>query len=141
MTNKHEAVENTVQAKPGVITLNRLKSLENWRAFIHQITPVIVTTLVSVGIITNSQVMLWVPLIFAIIDPLLSTINSTDKMRKIVYGVTGLLSSGGLVAGLSTGLSTQADHVAPIISVGLTVLSAFMARFYTLTTTVVSKEA
>jgi hypothetical protein len=68
MRNKHEAVENTVQAKPGVITLNRLKSLENWRAFIHQITPVIVTTLVSIGIITNSQVMLWVPLIFAIID-------------------------------------------------------------------------
>lgn len=141
MTNKHEAAEITVQATPGVLPAANLRSLENWRAFIHQVTPVVVTTLVSIGIITNNQVMLWVPLLFAIVDPLMSSITATDKMRKIIYGITGLLSSGGMITGLATGLSTAGGQVAPIIGVCLTVLSAFLGRFYTPTTTMIPKEA
>lgn len=139
MSNKHEALETVVQPTPGILPLQNLKSADNWRAFIHQVTPVVVTTMVTLGIITNSQVLLWVPLIFAILDPVLSGLNATDKVRKIIYGVAGLCQSGGMIAGLATGLSSAGGQIAPIIGVGVTILSAFLGRFYTPTTTMVPK--
>lgn len=139
MRNKHEKIEISVEPTPGLLPLQNLKSVDNWRAFIHQVTPVVVTTLVAIGIITNSQVLLWVPLIFAILDPVLSSLNATDKIRKIIYGVAGLCQSGGMIAGLATGLGSTGGQIAPIIGVGVTILSAFLGRFYTPTTTMVPK--
>ena len=139
MSNKHEALETVVQPTSGVLPLQNLKSLDNWRALVHQITPVVVTTLVTLGIITNSQVLLWVPLIFAVLDPLLSGLNATDKVRKIIYGIAGLAQSGGLIVGLATGVSSIGGQVAPVIGMGITILSAFLGRFYTPTTTMVPK--
>ena len=139
MSNKHEALETIVQPRSGVLPLQNLKRLDNWRALVHQITPVVVTTLVTLGIITNSQVLLWVPLIFAVLDPLLSGLNATDKVRKIIYGIAGLAQSGGLIVGLATGVSSIGGQVAPVIGMGITILSAFLGRFYTPTTTMVPK--
>lgn len=139
MRNKHEKLEVTVEPTSGILPIQNLKSLDNWRAFIHQVTPVVVTTLVAVGIVTNSQVLLWVPLLFAIIDPILSSLNATDKIRKIIYGVAGLCQSGGLIAGLATGLGSAGGQIAPIVGVGVTIISAFLGRFYTPTTTMVPK--
>lgn len=139
MSNKHEKLEVTVEPTNGLLPIANLKNVDNWRAFIHQVTPVVVTTLVAIGIITNSQVMLWVPLIFAIIDPVLSSLNATDKIRKIIYGVAGLTQTGGMIAGLATGLSSTGGQIAPIVGVGVTILSAFLGRFYTPTTTMVPK--
>lgn len=123
---------------PGLPPAKNLKSWDNWRAFVHQITPVIVTTLVGVGIVTNSQAALWVPLAFAILDPLLSVGNTTDKLRRIVYGLAGLLQVGGLATGLVVGLGTGGNGlIAASVGAGVTILSTFLARFYTPTTTMV----
>lgn len=125
-----------VAPTPGVIPGQGLKSWANWRAFLHQITPVIVTTLVGVGIVTNNQAALWVPLFFAIIDPLLNVGNTQDKLRRAVYGVAGLLQVGGLAGGLVTGLGAGGNGlVAAGVGAGVTILSTFLARFYTPTTT------
>lgn len=126
----------TVVATPGVLPIQNLKSWANWRAFIHQVTPVIVTTLVTVGIVTDTQAALWIPLVFAIIDPLLSVANSTDKIRQIIYGVAGLLQVGGLATGLVTGLATGGNGlIAAGVGAGVTILSSFLARFYVPTST------
>lgn len=120
----------------GVLPGQNLKSWANWRAFVHQITPVIVTTLVGVGIVTDNQAALWVPLVFAILDPLLSLGNTTDRLRRVVYGVTGLLQVGGLATGLVTGIASGGNGlIAAGVGAGVTILSTFLARFYTPTTT------
>lgn len=113
--------------------ITNIKSLDNWRAFVHQITPVIVTALVSVSIITNDQATLWIPLIFAILDPLLSTINTQDKIRRLLYGVMGMFQSGALLTSILVGH----ERYLPLAAALVTVLSSFLARFYTPTTTVV----
>lgn len=137
---KHEKPEILVKPTDGVLPLRNLKSMENWRAFIHQATPVIVTTLVGIGIVTNNQAALWIPLFFAIIDPILSVANTTNKIRKIIYGVAGLAQSGSLATGLAT-LTASGGHIAPIIGAGLTILSTFLSRFYTPTTTMVPVDS
>lgn len=122
----------------GVLPGQNLKSLDNWRAFVHQITPVVVTTLVGIGIVTDSQVTLWVPVIFAVIDPLLSVMNTADKVRRIIYGLAGLFQVGGLATGLVTGLSSGGNGViAACVGAGITILSTALARFFTPTTTLV----
>ena len=83
--------------------------------------------------------MLWVPLIFAIIDPVLSSLNATDKIRKIIYGVAGLTQTGGMIGRPATGLSSTGGQIAPIVGVGVLILSAFLGHFYTPTTTMVPK--
>lgn len=132
---RKRAATPVVKPAKGVLPLVNLRSLDNWRAFIHQATPVIVTTLVAVGVVTGNQAALWIPLFFAILDPILSVANTQDKIRRIIYGVVGLTQSGSLITGLVTGLGGQGSHVAVGIGAGLTVLSTFLARFYTPTTT------
>ena len=124
----------TVQATNGVLAPGNLKSLDNWRAFIHQLTPVVVTALISVALITENQATLWVPLFFAIIDPLLSALNAQDKMRQIIYGVLGLAQSGGILTALLVGGN---EPYIPLAAAGVTVISSFLGRFYTPTTTMV----
>ncbi len=134
--SRHAKPEVLVEPTNGVLPPGNLKSMENWRAFIHQITPVVVTTLVGIGVVTNNQAALWIPLFFAILDPILSVANTTNKIRKIIYGVAGLAQSGSLAAGLAT-LTESGGHVAPIVGATLTVFSTFLSRFYTPTTTIV----
>ena len=123
----------------GILPGQNLKSWENWRAFLHQITPIVVTTLVTFGIVTDTQAALWIPLVFAVIDPLLSVGNTTDKLRRIVYGVAGLLQVGGIATGLVVGVASGGNGlIAAGIGAGVTILSTLLARFYTPTTTMQS---
>lgn len=125
-----------VTPKPGILTLDRLKSKDNWRAWLHGITPVIVTVLTTLSITTNDKAAVWVSLFFAVIDPLLSYSNVTDKARKIAYGLGGLLQSGGL---LTAALMVAPPTVVPVVSAVITVLTATLSRFYTPTSTMVPK--
>jgi len=137
---KHAKPEVLVQAdQESFFSLYNLRSMENWRAFIHQVTPVIVTTLVGIGIVTNNQAALWVPLFFAIIDPILSVANTTNKTRRVIYGVTGLAQSGSLATALAT-MTASSGHVAAATGATLTILSTFLGRFYTPTTTIIPKD-
>lgn len=128
--------QTVVTPKQGILTWSKLKNLDNWRAFIHQITPVVVTVLTTLSITTNDQAALWVSLLFAIIDPLLSYTNSTDKARKIAYGVLGLAQSGGLLA---TVLAVAPPTALPIASALVTIVSSTLSRFYTPTSTMIPK--
>lgn len=123
-----------MQPKSGIITINRLKDPGNWRAWLHQITPVVVTVLTTLSITTEDKAALWVSLIFAIVDPLLSYRNATDKARQIAYGLGGLAQSGGL---LTAALMVAPPTAIPVVSAAITVLTATLSRFYTPTTTVV----
>lgn len=125
-----------VTPKPGILTLSKLGNLDNWRAFIHQLTPVVVTVLTTLSITTDDQAALWVSLFFAIIDPLLSYQNATDKARKIAYGVGGLLQSGGLLAAVTM---VAPGPVVPIVSALITVVTSTLSRFYTPTSTMKPK--
>jgi hypothetical protein len=98
---------------------------------------VIVTALVTFGIVTDNQAALWIPIVFAVADPLLSALNATDKLRQIVYGVAGLLQVGGLSVGLVTGLASDNGMIGAGIGAGVTILSSLLARFYTPTSTTV----
>ena len=121
-----------VEAKPGVLTVGRLKNLDNWRALVHQITPVVVTVLTALSITTTDKAAVWVALFFAFIDPLLSYSRTTDKARQVIYGVLGLAQSGGL---LTAALMVTPPAVVPIVSAGVTILTSFLSRFYTPTST------
>jgi hypothetical protein len=120
-----------VEPMKGVLPVANLKSLDNWRAFIHQFVSVIVPVLVALNLTTETQVMAWVPFVFAIADNVLSVGNTTDRIRKAIYAGFGVLQTGGLV----TVLLSSAPEYIPIISAVMTVGSAFLARFYTPTTT------
>lgn len=124
----------TVTAKSGVATVGRLTNLDNWRAFIHQVTPVIVTVLTTLAITTADQAAIWVALFFAIVDPLLSYDNTQDKARKVIYGVLGLAQSGGL---LTAALMVAPPTAVPIVSAAITIITSTLSRFYTPTSTVV----
>lgn len=121
----------------GVLPGGQLRSRENWRAWLHQITPVIVGVLVALHVTSQDRALLWASLAFAVLDPLLSYANATDKSRKIAYGVLGLLQSGGLAVALLGDTSPWL----PVVSAGVTVLSSALARFYTPTTTMVPAPA
>ena len=118
----------------GVLPVTNLKSMDDWRAFIHQAVAVIVPIIVTANIVTENQATQWVPFVFAIVDNLLSVGNTQDRVRRTVYAVVGVLQAGGL---LTTVLTDVAPEYVPISGAVLTVLSAFLARFYTPTSTVI----
>lgn len=127
----------TIAAKSGILTEGRLKNLDNWRAFLHQITPVIVTALVAMSVTTERAAAMWVALLFAVVDPLLSYRCATDKARQIAYGVLGLAQSGGLLTFL---LLPTAPQLIPVASAVVTVITSTLSRFYTPTSTLVPAE-
>lgn len=127
----------TVSPIQGILPAKSLKNLDNWRAFIHQITPVVVTVLTTLSITTDDKAAVWVSLIFAVIDPLLSYRNATDKARQIAYGLGGLLQSGGL---LTAALMVAPPTAVPVVSAVITVITSTLSRFYTPTTTMVPAE-
>ena len=120
----------------GIIDMGKLTNLNNLRAFIHQLTPVVVTVMTTLAITTEDQAAIWVSLFFAVIDPLLSYRNTTDKLRQIVYGVFGLLQSGGLLAAATM---VAPPTVLPVVAALSTVFTSVLGRFYTPTSTVVTK--
>lgn len=123
-----------VQPTAGVLPVLNLKSLDNWRAFFHQLVAVLVPILVTANVVTENMATAWIPFVFAIVDNVLSVGNTQDKVRKVAYGVVGALQAGGLVTVI---LSSVAPAYVPIGGAVLAVVSAFMARFYTPTTTMV----
>lgn len=132
-----QAALTLVRPTKGVLPIENLKNLDNWRALIHQITPVVVTVLTTLSITTEAVAGLWVSLLFAIIDPLLSYRNATDKARQIAYGVLGLLQTGGLLATILA----PVPAAIPVAAAITTIVSATLSRFYTPTTTMVPKTA
>lgn len=124
----------TVMPTSGVLPIQNLKSLDNWRAFIHQVVPVIVTVLVSIDVVTNDVAMAWIPFVFAIADNVLSVGNTVDNLRKALYAAFGALQAGGLVTILLT--NWHPEYI-PIASAGIALIAGFMNRFYTPTTTMV----
>lgn len=121
----------------GTLTLAKLRNLDNWRAFLHQITPVVVAAFVTLEVTTEDFALLWVPLVFAIADPLLSYANAQDKGRKIAYGVLGTLQSGGLMVAL---LGDRSPWL-PIVSALLVAISSQLSRFYTPTSTMTTPDS
>lgn len=124
------------QPTAGVLPWRNLTSLENWRAFIHQAVPVLVPVLVAINITTQDVAMMWLPFVFAIVDNVLSAGNTVDKLRRAIYAAAGVLQTGGLLA---TVLGDFAPDYVTVAGAVLTVLSGFLARFYTPTTTLVSQ--
>lgn len=118
----------------GVLPVLNLKSLDNWRAFTHQVVAVVVPILVTANIVTENQALAWIPFVFAIADNVLSLGNTDDKVRRVIYASVGALQAGGLVTSLVGGF---APDLVPIAGASLSVISAFLARFYTPTTTMV----
>ena len=119
----------------GVLPVKNLRSLENWRAFFHQLVAVIVPILVTADIVSKNAAAAWVPFVFAIADNILSVGNTTDKIRKAIYAAVGVAQAGGLATVV---LSSVAPNYVTVGGAVLAVVSAFMARFYTPTTTLVS---
>jgi hypothetical protein len=118
---------------PGV-SGGSIKSVDNWRAFIHQMAPIVVTTLVAINVMTEDLALQWIPFVFAIADNLLSVGNTADRLRRAIYSGATVLQSGGLLAVL---LSHAAPQYIPIAGAIITIITAFLARFYTPTTTLV----
>ncbi len=135
MTNKHEKPDETMTLEPtaGVLPVENLKSLENWRAFFHQAVTIIVPVLVVMNVATQSQVTAWLPFLFAVVDNVLSVGSTADRLRRAIYAGIGVLQTGGLI----TVLFASVPQYIPIAGAVLAVGSAFMARFYTPTTTIV----
>lgn len=131
--NRRAAV-TVVQPTSGVLPVMNLKSLDNWRAFVHQLVAVVVPVLVTLNIVTENAASAWVPFLFAIADNVLSVGNTVDRVRRAIYATVGVAQAGGLATVL---LSSAAPQWIPVTSAGLTILSAFLARFYTPTTTLV----
>lgn len=127
------AAATIVVPTSGMLKPDNMRNLDNWRASLHQVTPVIVSVFVTLGLTTQDTALLWVSLLFAVADPLLSYANATDKARKIAYGVLGVLQSGGLLAAV---LGESSPWV-PISASVVTILSSALARFYTPTSTMV----
>lgn len=125
----------TTMPVSGVLNTANLKSLENWRALLHQVAPVVVTAMVALHVAGGDpdKIGVYVALFFAVADPLLSFTNSTDTARRIIYGVLGLAQTGGLVTTLFVGQ----EVIIPVVTAGVTIINAFLARFYTPTTTIV----
>lgn len=121
-----------VQPIPGI---NGPKTLDDWRALFHEAVPVIVSTLVGINLVTNDQVSLWLPFLFAIADPLLSVGNAQDKLRRVIYGLIALLQgSSAVVAVLTTN-----PQVPQIVTAVATILGASFARFNTPTSSMTPK--
>ena len=137
MTPVNKSAEILVAADSGVLPIANLRNLSNWRALVHQIVPVIVSALVTMNIVTGDMATAWVPFVFAIADNLLSVGNAADRVRRAIYAGVGVLQAGGLVTMLVTNV---APAYVPVAGAVLAVASAFLARFYVPTTTIVPKE-
>lgn len=133
----NRSAETMVVADGGVLPVANLRNLSNWRALVHQIVPVIVSALVTMNIVTGDMATAWVPFVFAIADNLLSVGNAADRVRRAIYAGVGVLQAGGLVTMLVTDV---APAYVPVAGAVLAVASAFLARFYVPTTTIVPKE-
>ena len=133
----NESAETMVVADGGVLPIANLRNASNWRAFVHQIVPVIVSALVTMNIVTGDMATAWVPFVFAIADNLLSVGNAADRVRRAIYAGVGVLQAGGLVTMLVTDV---APAYVPVAGAVLAVASAFLARFYVPTTTIIPKE-
>lgn len=134
----NRSAETMVVADGGVLPVANLRNLSNWRALVHQIVPVIVSALVTMNIVTGDMATAWVPFVFAIADNLLSVGNAADRVRRAIYAGVGVLQAGGLVTMLVTNV---APAYVPVAGAVLAVASAFLARFYVPTTTMIPKEA
>ena len=137
MTPVNKSAEILVAADSGVLPIANLRNIENWRALVHQIVPVIVSALVTMNIVTGDMATAWVPFVFAIADNLLSVGNAADRVRRAIYAGVGVLQAGGLVTMLVTDV---APAYVPVAGAVLAVASAFLARFYVPTTTIIPKE-
>lgn len=131
---KRRAAITVVTPTSGVLPVMNLKNLDNWRAFFHNLVGVLVPILVTANIIDGDQATAWIPFVFAIADNVLSVGNTSDRIRRAIYAGVGVLQAGGLVTTL---LTSVAPEYVPIGSAVLAVASAFLARFYTPTTTMV----
>lgn len=123
-----------VTATSGVLPVMNLKNADNWRAFFHQLVAVLVPIMVTANVVTENMVTAWIPFLFAIVDNLLSAGHTHDRVRKAIYAGVGVLQTGGL---LTTVLTSLAPNYVTIGGAVLAVVTAFMARFYTPTTTMV----
>lgn len=118
-----------------------LKTLDDWRALFHQLVPVIVTSLIGAHLVTDDQVTLWLPYIFAIADPLLSLGNTRDRARRIVYGLLTLLQGGSLVTSIAVSLSEHSDpRIAPLITAAGAIVTGVLGRIFTPTSTMIPKS-
>ena len=108
-----------------------LKTLDDWRAMFHQLAPIIVTALVTANLVSNDQVTLWLPFVFAIADNLLAVGNTTDKVRKTIYALFALLQGSSAV----TTVLVSHQEWTPIATAGIAIASAIFANFYTPTST------
>lgn len=115
-----------------------LKTMDDWRALFHQIVPIVVTALVTAHLVTESQLALWIPLAFAIVDPLLSIGNTTDKIRRVIYGLLALVQAGSAVTAVVEVVAQHSNPVvAPIITAGGALISGVLGKFFTPTSTMV----
>ena len=129
--------QTLVAADSGVINASALSSMDNWRAFVHQAAPVIVTALVAVNLTDNATAAAWLPFAFAIADNLLATGGATDRIRRAIYAGVGVLQTGGLVSVL---LEPAGHQWVLVGSAVLSIASAFLARFYSPTSTIIPTE-
>lgn len=137
MTRINITAETMVVADSGVLPIANLRNIENWRALVHQIVPVIVSALVTMNIVTGDTATAWLPFVFALADNLLSVGNAADRVRRAIYAGVGVLQAGGL---LTTLLTDVAPTYVPVASAALAIVSATLARFFTPTSTIVPKE-
>jgi len=126
---------STVQPLPGILPGQNLLNPANWRAFLYSLSPVIVTAMTGLHLETGNRASVWVALAMAIVTPLVSSLATPDKLRQLVYGVTGLLSSAGFVATLLVGQEAWI----PVVSAVVTILSAILARYYVPVSTLIPK--
>lgn len=121
---------------PATNVVNPLKTLDDWRSLFHQLVPIIVTALVTLHLVTTSQVTLWVSVVFAIADPLLSVGTSNDRIRKVIYGLLALVQTGSILTQVT---QVAVEHsnpvVAPVITAVGAAISGILGTFFTPTPT------
>lgn len=126
---------STITPLPGVMPGQTLKNTANWRAFLYGMIPVATTALTAFNLQFHDKISVYLLLAVAVLGPLVSITNSIDKLRRIVYGVLGLLSTAGFAASLFVGH----ESYLPVVSAVVTILSSTLARYYTPTSTLISK--
>lgn len=136
LRKRRAAFPSAVMVEPtsGVLPTANLKNRDNWRAFFHQLVAVLVPILVTANVVSENTAAAWVPFVFAIADNILSVGHTADRVRRAIYAGIGVLQAGGLATSL---LTTFAPTYVTVGGAALAVVSAFLARFYTPTTTMV----
>lgn len=131
----------TTQTQPKVATtqpvsgVTKPKTLEDWRALFHDAVPIIVTTLIGMSIVTENDANLWIPYLFAIVDPLLSIGATQDKVRRIIYGLVTLLQGSSA----AVAVFTDNPQIPILVTAGATIFGSLFARFNTATSALVPK--